>query len=145
MKTIQGTSAMAVEWDSECEGAWAAEAVDNEPDWFEVAELDKMATTRKCSDAIIEESPIQDWLYGVAEGKYESKDKEASSIDVCVEEFNLDALGGAAVKEEMVELGTGTCVKTICKDSEIAGPVWPVCDAFEGANKSSDTLFGQCL
>jgi len=91
-KALQGTSASATEPDLECEGAWAAEMVEDaitevpgpvsvipeDLDWFEEA-VAMMGAEREAREAITVKSPIRDWFYEVVESDDESGNDGASS------------------------------------------------------------------
>ncbi len=108
------------ESDEEC-GCWAAEEVENEPDWFEmaIAEMDRDAKL------VIEEVPARDWFDEVVEGENESRDEGGNSENAVVEGFGKDVSREAIVK-----------------DSSIIGPVWPCCDDIEGTGTLPSTLLG---
>ena len=133
----QGTSASAVEPDTECEGAWAAESIEDaieegpgsallisEMDWFEEA----IAMMDAEKFVVPEEIPARDWFDEVAEGDDESRDEGASSGDVSVDGFDSDASEGAFVEN----LG-------------ITSQTWPVCNIYKEIDRSSSTLLGPCL
>ncbi len=116
--TTNDATAATMESDDECGGAWAAEAVKDEPDWFEmaIADLDRDA------ELVI---PARDWFDEVVEGENELKDEGASLKDAVVKGFGKDAS-----REAIVE------------DSSINGPLWPCCDVVEGTGTPPSTLLG---
>jgi len=133
----QGTSASAIEPDTECEGAWAAELVEDaieegsgsalpisEMDWFE-----EVVAMMDAEEVVIVpvEIPMRDWFYEVAEGDDKSEDEGASSGDVSVNGFDCDA-------------SEGTCER----DLGIIGHIWPVYDVYEGIDQLLSTLLGPC-
>ena len=132
-----GTSASAIEPDTECEGAWAAELVEDaieegpgpalsipELDWFEEA----VAMMDAEKGVVADEIPTRDWFDEVAEDDDESGDEGASSGDVSVDGFDSDASEG-----------------TFVEDLGVIGQSWPVCDVFKGADKLLGTELGPCL
>ena len=140
-KAPQGTSASAVEPDLECEGAWAAEMVEDaiteapkpvspipeDLDWFEevVALMDAQVRN---GESVAEKSPIRDWFYEVVESGDESGDEGASSEDILVDVFGRNALE-----------------RTDPEDSGITGQIRLICnDIFKGADQLSSTLLGPC-
>ena len=132
----QGTSASAVEPDAECEGAWAAELVEDaieegpEPalpisklDWFEEA----VAMMDAEQEIVPVEMPVRDCFDEVAESDDESEDEGASSGDDSVDGFDSNASEGTFVED----LGT-------------TSQFWLVCDVFEGADKVLGADLGSC-
>jgi hypothetical protein len=70
-KMLNNTTMAIAELDKEYGGAWAAEAVEKELDWFERAVL-MMDNDRK---SIAKEIPMQDWFDEVVGDKKESRDE----------------------------------------------------------------------
>jgi hypothetical protein len=136
--TTNDATAVTMESDDECGGAWAAEEVEEELDWFEntIVEMDRNAKF------VVKEIPVQDWLDNVVEGENKSRDEGVDSEGALVDGFGRDTSRETFIKGEMVMSGIGACKETILEDSSITGQVWPVCDDVEGTDRLSGALVG---
>jgi hypothetical protein len=131
-------TAATTESDDEYGGAWAAEEVEEEVNWFEmaIAEMDRDAKL------VVKDVPMRDWFYDVVEGENELKDEGAGSKDTVVEGFGKDVSQEAIVEDSSTighvrpccdDIGTGTLPSTTL------GSITPVPD-LEGEYEDGGTI-----